>query len=95
MTQFTPLMLSNAGFSNNEINSWIDNQRKYLKLAGFSDFDINNAYGLTQVTSKALGPVHLSHNVTDVYDQHEPLGKKNSLLKKYNIINDNKVLEQI
>ena len=91
MTQFTPLMLSNAGFSNNEINSWIDNQRKYLKVAGFSDFDINNAYGLTQVTSKALGPVHLSHNVTDVYEQHEPLGSKNSLLKKSEKQNDSAI----
>jgi len=91
MAQFTPLMLSNAGFSNDEILSWVNEQRKYLKIAGFSDFDINNAYGITQVTSNALGSIHLSDNVTDVYEQHEPLGSKNSLLKKSEKQNDSAI----
>ena len=44
--RFTPLMLKQAGFNDTQVVDWIDNQRQYLKTAGFSDFDINEAYGL-------------------------------------------------
>ena len=42
----TSLQLRNAGFSEDQITYWVDQQRGTLKKAGFSDMEINKEYGL-------------------------------------------------
>ena len=44
MTVLTPLQLSRAGFNRDQIAYWIENQRPILKAAGFTDFEINDAF---------------------------------------------------
>ena len=88
-TRFTPLMLKQAGFNDTQVVDWIDNQRQYLKTAGFSDFDINEAYGLKQTSSKAITSKDMSSAVSDVFPQHEELGKKTALENKTNKQNEN------
>jgi len=45
-TLLTTLQLKQAGFSDDAIVHWVNNQRPLLKNAGFSDMEINNAYGI-------------------------------------------------
>ena len=80
--RFTPLMLSQAGFSESQIIDWVNNQRKYLKIAGFSDMDINDAYGITMKESESVTADDLASPVSDVFLQHNELGKNDSLKKK-------------
>ena len=82
--RFTPLMLKQAGFNDTQVVDWIDNQRQYLKTAGFSDFDINEAYGLKQQNSKAITSKDMSSAVFDVFPQHKELGKNTALKNKTN-----------
>ena len=44
MTVLTPLQLTQAGFNQDQIAYWIENQRPILKAAGFTDFEINDAF---------------------------------------------------
>jgi hypothetical protein len=44
MTVLTPLQLTQAGFNKDQIAYWIENQRPILKAAGFTDFEINDAF---------------------------------------------------
>ena len=87
--RFTPLMLKQAGFNDTQVVDWIDNQRQYLKTAGFSDFDINEAYGLKQQNSKAITSKDMSSSVSDVFPQHQELGKNTALENKTNKQNEN------
>ena len=87
--RFTPLMLKQAGFNDQQVVDWIDNQRQYLKTAGFSDFDINEAYGLKQQNSKAITSKDMSSSVSDVFPQHQELGKNTALENKTNKQNEN------
>ena len=80
--RFTPLMLSQAGFSDSQIIDWVNNQRKYLKIAGFSDMDINDAYGITMKESESVTADDLASSVSDVFLQHNELGKEDALKKK-------------
>ena len=82
-------MLKQAGFNDTQIVDWIDNQRQYLKTAGFSDFDINEAYGLKQQNSKAITSKDMSSAVSDVFPQHKELGKNTALENKTNKQNEN------
>ena len=44
MTVLTPLQLTQAGFNQDQIDYWVENQRPILKAAGFTDFEINDAF---------------------------------------------------
>jgi hypothetical protein len=44
MTVLTALQLTQAGFNQDQIDYWIENQRPILKAAGFTDFEINDAF---------------------------------------------------
>ena len=89
--RFTPLMLSQAGFNESQIIDWVNNQRKYLKIAGFSDMDINDAYGITMKESESVTADDLASSVTDVFLQHNELGKNDSLKKKSIKQNENSI----
>jgi hypothetical protein len=57
MVTITPLHLKQAGFSDETITKWINTQRPLLKKAGFSDMEINNAYGLRVINSDSLSTI--------------------------------------
>ena len=82
MAQLTALQLYQAGFSEGQILGFIDDQRKALKAAGFTDIEINAHYGIGQAHSSAIKPEHLSPNVENIYLQHNELGKIDQLTKK-------------
>ncbi len=54
MNRLTPLMLSQAGFDQESIINFINQQRPLLKYAGFSDMEINEAYGVKQDVSSVI-----------------------------------------
>ena len=73
----TPLQLRQAGFSDEAIIHWVNNQRPLLKEAGFSDMEINESYGLTVGKSDMLvnGELEIGEKLLEVEDK-EPFLKK-------------------
>tara|TARA_X000001388_G_scaffold54179_1_gene39755 strand:- start:304 stop:7293 length:6990 start_codon:yes stop_codon:yes gene_type:complete len=57
----TSLQLKNAGFNDDQITHWVDQQRGMLKKAGYSDMEINKAYGLRINKTEEL-----NHIVNDI-----------------------------
>ena len=53
----TSLQLRNAGFNEDQITHWVDQQRGTLKKAGFSDMEINKEYGLRVNQTDALNNI--------------------------------------
>jgi hypothetical protein len=82
MAQLTALQLYQAGFSEDQILGFINDQRQALKAAGFTDIEINTHYGIGQTHSSAIKPEHLSPNVENTYLQHNELGKMDQVTKK-------------
>ena len=82
MAQLTALQLYQAGFSESQILGFINDQRKSLKAAGFTDIEINEHYGIGQTHSAAIKPEHLSPPVENIYTQHNELGKMDQVTKK-------------
>ena len=66
----TPLELRQAGFSDEAIIHWVNNQRPLLKEAGFSDMEINESYGLTVGKSDMLvnGELEIGEKLLEVED---------------------------
>ena len=78
MVTITPLHLKQAGFSDETIIKWVDNQRPLLNKAGFSDMEINNAYGLRVINSDSLSTIEQDNKLDtllqDMMDkQHQRL----------------------
>ena len=95
MAQLTALQLYQAGFSESQILGFINDQRKALKAAGFTDIEINEHYGIGQTHSSAIKPEHLSPPVENIYTQHNELGKMDQVTKnneKEKILDDKDII---
>ena len=60
----TTLQLKNAGFNDDQITYWVDQQRPFLKKAGFSDMEINKHYGLRINKSNDLGHITADNDMS-------------------------------
>ncbi len=84
MARLSVVDLARAGFNEDQILGFIEDQRKSLKAAGFSDLEINDHFGLKQTNSVAIKPEHLSSPVENIYMQHNELGKMDNVTKQNN-----------
>ena len=75
MVTLTPLHLKQAGFSDDSIIHWINNQRPLLKKAGFSDMEINNTYGLKVLNSDLLTSDDMDVDASLLVDQKDEVHK--------------------
>ena len=84
MARLSVVDLARAGFNEDQILGFIEDQRKSLKAAGFSDLEINDHFGIKQTNSSAIKPEHLSSPVENIYMQHNELGKMDNVTKQNN-----------
>ena len=76
--RLTALQLRQAGFDEDTVLSFVENQRPILKKAGFSDFEINKEFGIQPIKSKSL----ISEDYQDANDgfgSQKLLGNKSQL----------------
>ncbi len=80
--KITALQLSQAGFDNDTIKSYVDTQVPLLEKAGFNKKEIYNSYGITPLNSKSLLDTDMQDDTTAITNNELPLGKKTSLMKR-------------
>ena len=104
----TTLQLKNAGFNDDQITYWVDQQRPFLKKAGFSDMEINKHYGLRVNNSKDLGHItadndmSMSMNInaekTDtnlkIIENQNVTENKDKVIEKHNFNIDNNITKK-
>ena len=76
--RLTALQLRQAGFDEDTVLSFVENQRPILKKAGFSDYDINKEFGIQPIKSQSL----ISEDYQDANDgfgSQKLLGNKSQL----------------
>ena len=69
MTVLTPLQLTQAGFNQDQIVYWIENQRPILKAAGFTDFEINDAFKIK--SKKPILNSDFDENEVNISTEHK------------------------
>jgi len=88
MVTLTPLHLKQAGFSDDAIIHWVNNQRPMLKKAGFSDMEINKTYGLKEVKSNILNDNDMNVDASLLNNQNtEPFDDNVNKINKDNVSN--------
>ena len=78
--KLTALQLSQAGFDNDTIKSYVDMQVPLLEKGGFTKNEIYKSYGITETNSKALSETDMQEDTTAITNNEMPLGKKTSLM---------------
>jgi len=79
--KLTALQLSQAGFDNDTIKSYVDMQVPLLEKGGFTKNEIYKSYGITETNSKALSETDMQEDTTAITNNETTLGKKTSLMK--------------
>ena len=89
--KLTALQLSQAGFDNDTIKSYVDMQVPLLEKGGFTKNEIYKSYGITETNSKALSETDMQEDTTAITNNETTLGKKNSLMKVSDIETQNTI----
>ena len=89
--KITALQLSQAGFNNDTIKSYVDNQVPLLEKAGFSKNEIYKSYGITQVQNTPLHDFDMMEDTTAITDNSMTIGQKSSLMKTQDQENANTI----
>ena len=101
MVTITPLHLKQAGFSDETIIKWVDNQRPLLNKAGFSDMEINNAYGLRVINSDSLSTIEQDNKLDsllqdlDITEDKVEKSNKNKVTVDTEKVSNNKVNQKL
>ena len=72
--KLTALQLSQAGFDNDTIKSYVDMQVPLLEKGGFTKNEIYKSYGITETNSKAFSDNDMQEDTTAISEPHLPLG---------------------
>tara|TARA_R110002153_G_scaffold4167_3_gene20003 strand:- start:2251 stop:9147 length:6897 start_codon:yes stop_codon:yes gene_type:complete len=78
--KLTALELSQAGFDDDSIIGFIDEQRDMLTSAGFTHSEINKAYGLKVTKSPVISATDLLVDNSHIEPEVKPVGLNDSLL---------------
>ena len=93
MTVLTPLQLTQAGFNQDKIAYWIENQRPILKAAGFTDFEINDAFKIKP--KKPILNSDFDENEVNISTEHKAPFPDGELKLEKERIKDAEKTEQI
>ena len=89
--KITALQLSQAGFDNDSIKSYVDNQVPLLEKAGFNKREIYKSYGIAPIENKSLNDYDMQEDPTAITENQMPLGKKSSLMQRNDEENANTI----